>query len=237
MIQSEGISKLEEIAYEAISSQFKDIENTAAIHRQKLMANFGIPIDVMPIIAFNGYQTLMSTGSAIIHGLLESWKQNSFAGPDWAHEIWQRERAAQAMTVCRQSYIELLSLTEFSITHAIRNVPEFFPPPKGKSKIYLAQVISDSVTLGWLPAAHKEAWNGLVELRNALVHRNGISDKTASFKINETLKLDFLKDTTISDKGFGLPKLCEWAVNSMHEWSTSYIKQASQKGWETFFRV
>lgn len=236
MIQVTGIPKLEQAAYETISNQFKNIENIAAIHREKLMTEFGVPIHVMPILAFNGYQSLMNTGSAIINGLLASWNQTTYGGPDWAYESWQRERAAQAMTVCRQSYIELLSLTEFSITHAVRNVPEFFPPPKGKTKIYLAQIISDSVSLGWLPDSHKNAWSGLAELRNALVHRNGISDKTASFEINDTLKLDFLKDTTISDKGYGLPRLCEWAVNSMGEWSTSYLKKASGKGWETFFK-
>jgi hypothetical protein len=230
-----GLPKNEQLLFEHIKSDFERIENSATQHQEWLINTFQAPNFILPVCTFTGIQNLSHMAADMLRGLMINWENTTSSAPQWGHEQWQQERLAQVMTLCRQIYIELLSLIEFSITHAIRNLPEFFPPPRGKSKIYLSQTFSASADLGWIPSEHKEAWAGLTEFRNALVHRNGLSDKTVLYKISENCTMDFKKDTRISGPATFVSELCAWAEKGMFAWSVSYLKHAAHKPKNSFF--
>lgn len=180
-------------------------------------------------------QDLMATAAELVNGLVRSWDETEVAGPQSYHDQIRLERGRYVMTLGRMTYVELLSLIEFCVTHAILSLPTLFPPLKGKAKIYLHKVFSDSAAIGWVPASHAEAWKGLTELRNAVVHRNGISDKNAKYAITGTFGLQFATGARITDTADLFPTLCDWAIEATYMWSVSYLQSARPQGWSSLY--
>lgn len=149
-ITLKGLLAADRKGFDQLHAELKRLENNAAIHRERLDQAYGAPWDVLPMSSFTGIQTLAGTAADMLRGLVSHWEDTTATASPYFQEMWRHERSSQAMTLCRQVYIALLSLIEFSLTHVIRNVPELFPPPKGKARfiwrrfLVLAQISAGS---------------------------------------------------------------------------------------------
>lgn len=128
-------------------------------------------------------------------------------------------------------FVQFISGIEYCMTHSLPAVADVHPPPRGRAKVYLAAVMQRSAELGWLSQAEATAWAGINEFRNALVHRNGISDKDAKYPVTDKWGLQFVTGRTITAKLDLYPDLTAWALDSYARWTNSYLSHLRPKGW------
>jgi len=71
-------------------------------------------------------------------------------------------------------------------------------------------------------AARYELWVGITELRNALVHNNGVADKTASY-IFPDVRIEF-SDGQMARGGILLfPALVDWVVDAYRDSCIAFL--------------
>ena len=211
-------------------------DRASAIHAG-FVSGYSVDTDTLPLGAFYGVEQLMDSASRLLGFYEKDWKATSITGPSWYHEAINRERASHAQIVTNGTFVHFMSMVEYAATQSIGNTPSIHPPPRGRAKIYLSQLFKRSSTAGWIPVEDVESWDGIIEFRNALVHRNGISDKTKDFRISDEFGLQFAEGHVITANLNLVPDLTEWAIDAFARWSESYLAHVQPQGWTTLAKT
>ena len=90
-----------------------------------------------------------------------------------------------------------------------------------------------SAEIGWVSHADATAWDGINELRNTLVHRNGICDKDAKYQITKTWGLQFAKGHSITTQLNLYPDLAAWLIDNYAKWTNSCLLHLGTTGFNS----
>jgi hypothetical protein len=86
-----------------------------------------------------------------------------------------------------------------------------------KGRIYLSLIMERSRDIGVIDDTTYSLWEGVIQLRNALVHNNGISEKTAMYVYPETnIQLSTGEMSQGNLKMFG--HLTKWILSESKFW-------------------
>jgi hypothetical protein len=136
-------------------------------------------------------------------------------------EATKRENGERIVGLTKSAFIMSVSSLEFAAKSAIVARPSRLPAPTGR--VYLRKIIKDSDRAGLIAHAEDSPWEGIIEVRNVLVHNNGIADRDASFTIpgGPTIQLKSGKMTQGNLRFF--PELTLWAVDSYSRWADAFL--------------
>ena len=122
----------------------------------------------------------------------------------------------------KMSFIQKMSLFEYSVKKIILSDLDKFNEFEKASKkeivrIYLSQIMDVSKKKGFIDKSTYDLWIGLMNLRNSLVHNNGISSETVSYKYPE-ITIDVSKDNMIQGNLLTFGLLIKWLLNESKSW-------------------
>jgi hypothetical protein len=112
-------------------------------------------------------------------------------------------------------FIEVMSSIEFCFKEYIKKFPEKIDHITGR--VYLSKIINKSNEKDIVVNSELTLWEGIIELRNALVHNNGISDESAEY-VYPNCKLLLYENKMIRGDLKLFLNLIDWLLDSVKRW-------------------
>ena len=131
-------------------------------------------------------------------------------------EVYDRIRSILA-----QQFISTMSLIEFSAKESIRAASSSSLSAaiaRSKRRVSLRLIVEESRGLNLISGTELDTWSPLIELRNMLVHNNGIATTPARYEI-AGLTVELIPGKmTETDTFLFFPKITAKAVLRYHDW-------------------
>jgi hypothetical protein len=174
-----------------------------------------------PIGAFNMVNQFAVVATELLTHYAAAWESIPASAVDADR---RQEWAERLTTITKSAFILGMSAIEFSAKQAVLGHPGKVAPPKGRA--YLRAIIRNSKTVGLVTSVDEDGWSGLIEIRNILVHNNGIADTNAThaFPGGPTIQLTAGAMTKANLRFF--PELTLWAVEAFGRWSDEFLMLA-----------
>ena len=134
----------------------------------------------------------------------------------------RRENAQRVVALTSSSFISSLSAFEFCAKQSIALHAQKLQPLQGR--IYLRKIIKQSVLAGVIPATDESSWEGVIELRNALVHNNGIAEQTRSYAVPGTQGISFTSGQMTEGTLKFFPQVQFWTIEAFARWCDGFLK-------------
>lgn len=216
-----------------LAGLFASMEERAKVLHEEQLAHFGIEFGKLPLSGLYAAEQVVGGTKELLHGCLNNYGNSHVPddAPTWLEDGLHQERVRLTYLLLNAMFVQFISALEYCMTHALPAVTDVHPPPRGRAKVYLAAVFQRSAELGWISQAEATAWVGINEYRNALVHRNGISDKDAQYPITDTWGLQFAAGHAITAGLDLVPDLAMWSLESYGRWTTAFLRHLQPKGW------
>ena len=187
----------------------------------QLAATHGINTDHFPIRGLNmanqhcvlaleallNYMNLWSATEAQIHPNIEQLRN---------------ENGQRVIELTKSALIFSLSAFEYCAKQFIALHPGKIVPLSGR--IYLRKIIEESVRANLIPIADEGPWEGVIELRNSLVHNNGVADKTQSYAIPGAQNIEFKSGQMITGNLKFFAEVQLWSIESFGRWCDALLK-------------
>jgi hypothetical protein len=131
-----------------------------------------------------------------------------------------RENTERVMTLTKAMYVLSISGMEFSARNAILTFRKI-PPQSGR--VHLRKILAESAKAGLIDSETANRWEGIIEVRNMIVHNNGISDisKTYFYPNGPTISLNAGRMTRGNLMIFA--ELTLWTVQAYSDWCQALL--------------
>lgn len=211
----------------AIIELVHDLRIKTVLLADDLAATYDIPNSSMPIAALN-----MVAQNIVMAVELLSFYDQVFPPPrrgrfeDFLHD--HPEESQRIGSLLNSCFIESMSNFESCARRALRFFPKEYGPVA--EKIYLINIMQRSRKLGWISNIDEKAWTALIELRNSLVHNNGVSSSNAVVVLPNGVTWSFLRGFQPEATLRHVPLTLDWAIGAFARWSNSFLR-----GWSANF--
>jgi hypothetical protein len=140
-------------------------------------------------------------------------------GPDL--DRTRQENGERIISITKACFVLSLSAIEFSAKHAIVNIPGRVPPLAGR--VYLRKIISATVNAGRISATDETVWDGCSEVRNTIVHNNGIAERDLAFALPSGTQVQLQRGLMMRGNLRLLPELTQWSVEAFGRWADGFL--------------
>ncbi|MGB0920149.1 MAG: hypothetical protein ACPG06_01575 [Alphaproteobacteria bacterium] len=121
-------------------------------------------------------------------------------------------------------YVSAMSSMEFSMKRAnIRLGNPLGLPTKTLDKAYMRNMIKSSVDSNLIEQSDGALFEGAVNVRNSVVHNNGVAQRTVTYKFENDLILDLQQDQMTQGSLLTFPKLTLWVIQKYAQWCQSLL--------------
>ncbi len=137
-------------------------------------------------------------------------------------EQTRQQNAERVTLVTKSMFVLSMSGFEYSAKQALATDPGRLPLRRGR--VYLSGIMRASAKVGLISAQTDTLWRGATEVRNSLVHNNGIAEKTITYVYPGTTAV--LKAGRMSQGNLlFFAALTEWMVNAFADWCEKLLGQ------------
>jgi len=149
------------------------------------------------------------------------WKKKYTATPQKINESKQ-QNAERIIEITKWSFTHALSSFEYSAKEIIKNTSRTeFQDLKNKlqsgQRVYLSRIMEESKDSGLITIDDYNHWDGIIFLRNCLIHNNGISDKDETLTIR-TMNITCENGKMIQGKTDVFYNLTDVSVDLYNDW-------------------
>lgn len=127
----------------------------------------------------------------------------------------RKQNGERAILLQKMCFIELMSSFEFISKKIVLSKRELFGAFNGR--IYLKGIMKRSHEKGLINATQLNLWEGAYDLRNSLVHNNGIAEKNKAYNyplVTVTLNKDTMTHGDLDLFG----KITDWLLDESKKW-------------------
>jgi hypothetical protein len=167
------------------------------------------PAGVFPMI-FNKHTVLLE----LLSHYFDAWKKATTTKCSSIEEA-RKENAERVILIQKLIFIQSMSAIEYCCKNYVKTNPKKIS--QIKSRIYLRRIMEESKNRGIVSDLEFTLWEGAIELRNSLVHNNGISEKTAEYNFPKC-KLKIYKDKMIQGNLKLFPNITDWLLDATKYW-------------------
>lgn len=169
-----------------------------------------------PIGGFNVVNELAVIGMEALSHYHGAW--SALPTPTSAQ---QRERVSRVMTLGRATFVLGMSSLEQHMKAAVQQRPGKVALPTGR--IYLGALVKTSGKAGVIGQTDIDGWNGLIEVRNTVVHNNGVAELTQTYALHGGLTVSLTSGQMIQGSLTIYPDLLSWAVDAFRRWCDGFL--------------
>jgi len=160
---------------------------------------------------FNMVFNKLTVGYELLNFYYDIWKGPG-AGTLAEIERKRNQNAERVVTINRMIFIETLSSTEYFLKNYIQNHTSKVGEIAGR--IYLRKIMNHFEEKGLISNTDFNLWDGLIELRNSIVHNNAISEITKVYEF-PLCNLAFEKGSMVKGNLNLFLHLIDWVLDSM----------------------
>ena len=145
------------------------------------------------------------------------WKAASTTNATSVEEA-RKQNGERILLIQKMTFISILSSLEFCFKNYVHTFPAKIGDCRNaRGKVYLLDIINRSKSTGIVSPDNLELWEGLIHLRNYLVHNNGVAQETKTYRYpNSQLVLVDGQMTQGNLKLF--PHLIDWLLDASKNW-------------------
>ena len=139
----------------------------------------------------------------------------------------KRENAERVLEITKWAFIDALSVIEYCAKVILKTVDTQrikqlnanlqIKMEKGKKRVYLSSIMELSWNAEFIDDEQYQAWKGLWEIRNTVVHNNAIADKDVKYKIGD-IEIVFIKGKKLKGRLDTYIKLLDTTVDLYLKW-------------------
>jgi hypothetical protein len=148
-------------------------------------------------------------------------------GPDTEVARVKRENGERVVNISKWLFVQTLSAIEYSAKTAC--AAEAGLLPLGGGRIYLRKIVESSRQEGWINDQESQDWDGVVEIRNSVVHNNAIADVNRNVVLPNTT-LELVDGEMIRGDLLSFVRLTSWSVEAFSRWSDAFLKRWAANG-------
>lgn len=191
--------------------------HTAELH-DSLATRHRLAAGEAPVGAFNMVNQFVVVAMELVSHYADIWSGIPAADVDQGR---RQEWAERLITITKSTFILSMSAMEFSAKEALLARPRRVPLPRGR--VYLGGIMKKSLTAGLITAADEEAWKGLVQVRNLLVHNNGIADGDATFALPNGPTITLVAGAMTKASLEFFPQITLVTISAYARWSDAFL--------------
>lgn len=137
-------------------------------------------------------------------------------------EHLRQDNAGRIVMLTRWAFISAISSIEYSVKETLKIIEnEYFRKLKKRlhsgKRVYLGEILGVSKNKGMIDEMQFRTWQGVLEIRNAIVHNNAIADKEGEYVIDGT-KLVFEKGEMLKHKLDFFIRLLGVIIDGHYKW-------------------
>lgn len=199
---------------EDVLKQIVKIRKKAHNHGKEVAQSMGIQPHENPAGVFGMIFNKLTLGLELLSHYYDAWNKTTHTKCSSIEEARQ-ENAKRVILIQKMIFLNTMSAIEFCCKEYIKQFPNKIDSLTGR--IYLYKIMKRSKTQGIVSDSGFTLWEGTIELRNALVHNNGVSEKTQRYEYpNCDLSLQDGKMTQGNLKLF--LNLTDWLLDAIKDW-------------------
>lgn len=202
------------------SISYRLLKDKIVVIQDDIHKKLGIEPNNIPSTVFGMIHNHLLLGHEIFSFYDRQWSNPKLAARIKESEIerTKRENWDRVNEVQKMLFIASMSSFEHIAKEYHNSNPEKLGSiEKRYGRIYLRDIIGKSHAIGIINHENYELWEGLLNLRNILVHNNAISDITLKLKYqNAELILNEGQMMRANLKLF--PNLMDWVVEAIEDW-------------------
>jgi hypothetical protein len=173
--------------------------------------------------ALSGCFGLLHNASRMTMELLTFYNQiwqHPFAGDSEELKKLQKDNVERVVMITKWNFVNSISCIEYSIKEFAKSKIAFSGLYASRKRIYLGQILNRSLNLTPRLVEPKvfNEWICLLEVRNTVVHNNGISDTDKECLIGG-VSVKFVKDTMITGGVTDFVRLTDAVCDFYYAWA------------------
>lgn len=204
----------------------------AACHKlaTSLSEEFGLADSMAPIGAVNIIKNRLIACAEVIDGFYAKWASPAYAAAvtttDTPIEKTHADNKARVAIQLCDLIVGAMSAIEFQARQTLVLYPGILTLDP-ESRPYWKAFIGRSHAVGMIDAARMSEWEGLLEIRNMIVHNNGVADKDLTIALANGFSVGLRKGslTMVSDMR-DVPLAIDWIAQAYGDWCRAYLVRA-----------
>jgi hypothetical protein len=194
-----------------------DLRVKAVDYGDEIAALIGISHTDLPAGVFGMIFNNLTLSLELISYYVSTWSTTTTTNTNSVEgaRIENRERI---LLIQKMTFISILSSVEYCFKDYIRTFPKKIGECKDSTgRVYLSSIINTSHLSDLISDSDFELWNGLIHLRNCLVHNNGVAQETKVYSYPDS-QLVFAYGQMTEGNLKLFPHLIDWLLNSSKIW-------------------
>lgn len=133
------------------------------------------------------------------------------------------ENGDRVVMVGKTAFVWCMSAAEQAARDAAQRHPTLFNPRNTRKRQYLADIVRTSGDIGLIDTQRRPLWFGANDIRNRLVHNNGIGEDAKSWQFSSELTITMERDKMMRGDLMTFPRLVEWLVDAYAAWCDALL--------------
>jgi len=191
-----------------------DLRQKAYDYGHEVASAIGIQPNEMPASMFAMLFNKFTFALELLSYYYKTWTSQTTTNASSVEEAKQ-ENHERIVMLQRMVFTETVSSVEYCFKDYVAMHPDKIGRFTGR--IYLRNIMKRSKDHKLISDSDFSLWEGIIELRNALVHNNAVSEKSKSYSFPQCI-LVLEKGKGISGNLKLLPQITDWLLDSSKSW-------------------
>lgn len=210
----------------AVIDQYVALRNLSSSFGDELSKTFNIPKDQLPAGFYGMSFNSITLALELLDCYFRIWQKIDASDKKVKDvEGSRKENTQRVISIQRLTFIEIMSSFEYAAKQIVSIKQATFGEFRGR--IYLSRIMEKSLELGQLNQDQLKQWNGVIRLRNSLVHNNGISEETAIYQY-PNVEINVIEGMKTQGNLTYFGYIIEWILYSSKEWVLEANKSLKQ---------
>lgn len=141
-------------------------------------------------------------------------------------ELARQQNGERIVLQTKMHFLFALSAMECAARGATENYPAALSLDPTKKWQYLSSILGKSHAMGMIDATTKKLWDGLIVIRNTIVHNNGMAHEDHDFDYPDGTTVSTRKGLMVQGNLLTFANLSHWAIESYAAWCQSFLQRA-----------
>ncbi|HGY9634667.1 TPA: hypothetical protein ACOJPK_000056 [Pseudomonas putida] len=196
----------------------------------KMVTTYNLRPSDFPICGLNMLNSECVTLMEIITQYTHLWNkiQNTLPADFFYYNNPKDENAQRISNICRAGFISSMSAIEYCAKETTAKFLNSLTAD-AKKDIHLSFIITESFKENIINEESKTLWQGLNQIRNCLVHNNGIASNNKTYAIDDTITISMTKGEPISSTLSFFPTAIKALVHKYDEWARAILEKSDYK--------
>lgn len=204
-----------------VLDQLSLIRSDSIRWRDELANKYNFGLEEEPFSAFSKCHNLATLALELGTYYKNEW-QSDIKPLKISRQQAQEENASRVIEFTKANFIFSISAIEYAMRETDKKNQKVISLDRSKI-LFLRNFVRSSEAVGILDKDSCDMWNAIIDLRNAVVHNNGVANCDASVKLSNGLHINMEAGKMIQGTLMHFPQATHWVLGSFSEWCDAFL--------------